>query len=68
MIVDESNQLYPNMRHLFRVSLLILPSTVNVERGDSVINLLCSSLRLSLNQTSLDRLIPICINGPESLI
>ena len=39
--VDESNEFYPNMMHLFRVSLLIPATTANVERGYSVINLLC---------------------------
>ena len=67
MVVDENNQLYPTMIHLFRVSLLIPSSTANVERGYSVINLLCSSLRLSFNQTILDRLMRIYISGPESL-
>ena len=67
MVVNESNQLYPNMMHLFRVSPLIPPSSANVERGYSVINLLCSSLWSFLNQTSFDRLMRICIIGPESL-
>ena len=67
MVVDESKQLYPNVMHLFRVRILIPPSAANVERGYAVMNLLCSSLRLSLNQTTLERLMRTCINGPESL-
>ena len=63
MSVDESKQLYPNMMHLFRNTLLISPSTANDERGYSVINLLCSSL----NHAIFDRLMRIYINGPESL-
>ena len=55
MAVDENNQLCHNMMHMFRVSLLIPPSTANVERGYSVINLF-SSLGSSLNQASFDRL------------
>ena len=39
--VDESNEFYPNVMHLFRVSLLIPATTANAERGYSVINLLC---------------------------
>ena len=66
MVVDENNQLYPSMMHLFRVSLLIPPSTANVERAYSVIHLLCSSLRSSFNQASLDRL-QIYISGSEPL-
>lgn len=53
--------------HLFRISLLIPPSTANVERGFSVMNLLCTPLRSSLSENSLDRLMRICINGPETL-
>ena len=67
MVVDESKQLYPNVMHLFRVRIFIPPSTANVERGYFVINLLCSSLRLSLNQATLERLMRICMSGPESL-
>ena len=67
MVVDESNQLFSNMMHLLRVNLLIPPSTVSVERGYSVMNLLYSPIRSSLNEASLDRLMQICINCPKSL-
>ncbi|XP_064614032.1 protein FAM200B-like [Liolophura sinensis] len=52
---------------LFELALLIPPSTANVERGFSAMNLICSSLRASLNQTSLDRFMRINLNGPDSL-
>ena len=67
MCMDESLQVYPHLMHLFRISLLIPPSTANVERGFSVMNLLCTPLRSSLSENSLDRLMRICINGPEVL-
>ena len=35
IVVDGSNQLYPNMMHLCRVSLFLPPSTANVECGYS---------------------------------
>lgn len=67
MVVEGSNQLYPNMIHLFRVSFLIPPSTANAKLGYPVMNLLCAPLRLFLNQASLHRFMQIWINGPESL-
>ena len=54
---------FPNIRRLFRLSLLIPPSTGNVERGFSTMNLLCTELRSSLNGRNLDALMRICING-----
>ena len=52
---------------LFRLALLIPPSTSNVERGFSAMNLLCSPLRTSLNEDSLDRFMRINLNGPAKL-
>ena len=37
-----------------------------VERGFSCMNLLCTKMRITLSQQSLDRLMRICINGPDS--
>ena len=51
---------------LFRLALLIPPSTSNVERGFSAMNLLCSPLR-TLNEDSLDRFMRISLNGPAKL-
>ena len=58
---------FPNIMHLFRLSLLIPPSTANVERGCSAMNLLCSPLRTSLNESNLDRFMRINLNGPKQL-
>ena len=52
------------MMRLFRLALLIPPSTANVERGFSAMNLLCSSLHTSLNQQNLDRFMRISLTGP----
>ena len=52
---------------LFRLALLIPPSTSNVERGFPAMNLLCSPLRTSLNEDSLDRFMRINLNGPAEL-
>ena len=52
---------------LFRLVLLIPPSTSNVKRGFSAMNLLCSPLRTSLNEGSLDRFMRINLNGPAKL-
>jgi hypothetical protein len=57
---------YTETMKLFKFSLLIPPSTSGVERGFSVMNLLVSPLRTSLNQLNIDRLMRICINGPNS--
>ena len=48
---------------LFKFALLIPPSTSGVERGFSVMNLLITPLRTSLNEANVDRLMRICING-----
>ena len=58
---------YPNTMRLFRLALLIPPSTANVERGFSAMNLLCSPLRTSLNEESLDCFMRINLNGPAKL-
>ena len=67
MAIDGSDRMYPNMMHLFRISMLIPPSTANVERGFSVMNLICSPLRSSLSENSLDNLMRMCLNGPDML-
>ena len=67
IVMDESSPLFRNMMHLYQISLLIPPSTANVERGFSVMNLLCTPLHSSLNKNSLDRFMRICINGQEKL-
>ena len=57
---------YPNLMRLFCLALLIPPSTSNVEKGFSAMNLLCSPLR-TLNEDSLVRFMPINLNGPAKL-
>ena len=53
----------PNIVTLFETSLLIPPILLNIERGFSVMNLICTPLR---TESKLDRFIRICINGPET--
>ena len=47
--------------------MLIPPSTANVERGFSVMNLICFPLRSSLKEANLDHFMRIFINGSDSL-
>ena len=57
---------YSNMALLFKISLLIAPSTSNVELGFLVMNLLCTPLRSSLSETNLNQFMRMCVNGPTS--
>ena len=52
----------PNIATLFKTSLLIPLILLNIERGFSGMNLICTPLR---TESKLDRFIRICINGPE---
>ena len=52
---------------LFKFALLIPPSTANVERVFSTINLLISPLHTSLVKKNLDRMMRVCLEGPEKL-
>ena len=47
--------------------MLIPPSTSGVERGFSVMFLLVSPLRISLNESNIDRFMGICLDGPKFL-
>ena len=67
LAADGTLQNCSNIAILLKISLLIPPSTSNVERGFSVMNLICTPLRSSLNEQNLDRFMRICINGPEKL-
>lgn len=58
---------YPETMKLFKFALLIPPSTANVERGFSTMNLLMSPLRTSLAEKNMDRMMRICLDGPEKL-
>ena len=54
------------MAILFKTALLIPSTTSNVERGFSMMNLICMPLRASLSESNLDHFMHICINGPET--
>ena len=56
---------FPTTMKLHRLSLLILPSTSGVERAFSVMNLLVSPLRKTLNENNVDRLMRMCLDGPD---
>ena len=56
---------YSNMALLVKISLLIPPSTSNVEHRFSVMTLLCTLLRSSLSETNLDQFMKMCLNGPN---
>lgn len=58
---------YPETMHLFKIALLVPPSTANVERSFSVLKLLVSKLRTRLNDSSVDQLMRICFDGPQRL-
>ena len=67
LAADGTLKNFPNLASLLKISLLVPPSTSNVERGFSVMNLICIPLRSSLSETNLDRFMQICLNGPEKL-
>ena len=58
---------YPDLLILFKLSLLITPSTANVERGFSVLTLLAAKQRKSLSPSTLDKLMRITLIGPPKL-
>ena len=62
-----SHDQYPQIMQVFKLSLLVPPSTANVERGFSVLNLVHTKQRNRLAVKSLDRLLRIVLIGPEKL-
>ena len=66
LAADDSLKQFANIAGLFKMSLLIPPTTSNVQRGFSVMNLICTPLRTSLSESNLDRFMRISINGPET--
>ena len=58
---------YPQIMKSFKLSLLITPSTANVERGFSVLNLVHTKQRNCLAVKSLDMLMWIVLVGPKKL-
>ena len=58
---------YADLLLLFKLSLLITPSTANVERCFSVLTLLATKQRNSLSPSTLDKLMRITLLGPTKL-
>ena len=56
---------FPNTMKLHSLSLLIPLSTSGVERAFSVMNLPVSPLRTRLNENNVDRLMQMCLDGPD---
>ena len=54
---------FPNVSYLYRLSLLVPPSTANVEQSFSAMNLVCSPWQVSLNISNLDQLMRINSNS-----
>ena len=52
---------------LLGLVLIIPPSTSGVEHGFSIMNLFVSPLCKSLSENNIDRLMHICLDGPEFL-
>ena len=63
-LYEDRTQYLPVMK-LFKLSLLITPSTANVERGFSTLNLLHTKQRNSLSVQSLDYLMRLVLLGEE---
>ena len=63
----ETRDQYPELMKIFKLALLITPSTANVDRGFSVLMLLHTKQRNSLAVTSLDKLMRIILLGPENI-
>ena len=62
-----NSEQYPEIMKLFKLSLIITPSTANVERGFSALNLIHTKQRNRLAVQSLERLLPINLVGPKVL-
>ena len=62
-----SHEQYPQIIQVFKLSLLVPPSTANVERGFSILNLVHTKQRNRLAVNSLDRLLRLVLVGPQKL-
>ena len=62
-----SHEQYPQIMQVFKLSLLVPPSTANVERGFSILNLVHTKQRNRLAVNSLDRLLRLVLVGPQKL-
>ena len=56
---------YEELFRLFKSSLLITPSTANVERGFSVLTLMLSKQRNLLSPNSIDKIMRLVLLGPQ---
>ena len=59
----EATVLYPNMMSHLELCVIVPSSTAEVERGFSVMKLLCTRLRASMLPSTLDILMQICVCG-----
>ena len=59
----EPKPLYPNMTNLLELCVIIPILTAEVERGFSVMKLLCTRLRVTILPSTLDILMRICLCG-----
>ena len=65
--LEKERSEYPELMILFKFSLFITPSTANVERGFSVLDLLATKQRNFLSPSTLDKLMRIVLLGPEKI-
>ena len=65
--MSKSTHLYPDFMKLFKLYLLIPPSTANVRRGFSVLAMLHTKYRSSLSPNSLDKLMRLVLLGAPTL-
>ena len=61
--MSKGAHLYPDFMKLFKLSLLIPPSAVNVEKGFSVLTMLHTKYRNILSSNSLDKLMRFVLLG-----
>ena len=65
--MSKNTYLYPDFMKLFKLSLLIPPSTTNVERGFSVLTMLHTKYCNILSPNSLDKLMRLVLLGAPAL-
>ena len=65
--MSKNTHFYPDFMKLFKLSLLIPPSTANVERGFSVLTMLHTKYCKSLSPNSLDKLMRLVLLGAPTL-
>ena len=63
LISMKQKPFYPNMMNLLVLSIMTSPSVEEVERGFSLIKLLCTRLRARMLPSKLDILMQICLCG-----